>query len=116
MAMKDDGFCGFAGQNYRVSDQNRKIEFKNYKGKCQEFFWDITDNQLKVLETGFGTPLLLTSNDFEINSLDFEVSGDNPGDYTQPKVTVFLDIKAKGPGQQPRIKIQTTISQRNLDL
>ena len=117
MTVKDDGFCGFAGQNYRVSDENRKIEFKNYKGECQEFFWDTSDNQLKVFkEIIFGEPLLLTSDDFEITSFNFQVSGDNPGDNVQPRVTVSMDIKGKGPGQQPRIKIQTTISQRNLDL
>jgi len=41
------------------------------------------------------------------------------GDYEQPRVTIFFDIKGKGggvkPEEQPRIKIQTTISQRNLD-
>lgn len=116
MAVKDDGFCGFAEQNYKVSDGNRKIEFKNYKGECQEFFWDTSDNQLKVYKTDFGTPLILTSDDFEITSFNFQVSGDDIGDNIQPKVTVSMDIKGKGLGQQPRIKIQTTISQRNLDL
>jgi len=116
MAVRDDdNTCGLAGQNYRVSDGNRKIEFKNYKGECQEFFWDTSNYQLKVDKTGFGTPLILTSDDFEITSFNFQVSGDVLGDNVQPKVRIFLDIKAKGSGQQPRIKIQTAISQRNLD-
>lgn len=118
MAVRDDdNACGLAGQNYEVSDENRKIKFKNYKGECQEFFWDTSDNQLKVYkEIVFGTPLPLTSNDFEVMSFNFQVSGDIPGDNIQPRVTVSMGIKGKGSGQQPRIKIQTTVSQRNLDL
>ena len=116
MAIKDDGFCGFAGQNYKVSDENRKIEFKNYKGECQEFFWDTNDNQLKVYKADFGASLPLTSDDFEITSFNFQVSGDNTGDRFQPRITLSMDIRGKGSDQQPRIKIQTTISQRNLDL
>jgi len=115
MAVKDDdGDCISAGQNYEVSNENRKIEFKNYKGECQEFFWDINDNQLKVYKTDFGSSLFLTSDDFEVTSFNFQVFGDGM-DNDQPRVTLSIDIKAKGSGQQPRIKIQTTVSQRNLD-
>ena len=117
MAVRDDdNTCGLAGQNYRVSDGGRKIEFKNYKRKCQGFFWDVTSDQLKayILMSDIDPALPLTSDDFEVMSFNFQVSGDGT-DNDQPKVTIFMDIKAKGSGQQPRIRIQTTISQRNLD-
>ena len=57
----------------------------------------------------------LTSDDFNLSSLQFSVSGDIPGDNVQPKVTIYMEIEAKGLGQQPRIEIRTTVSQRNLD-
>ncbi len=118
MAKKDDGFCGFAGQNYKVSDGNRKIEFRNYKGDCQEFHLDTSINQLVASKGSYFSNIPLTSDDFEfeIISFNFQLSGDNPGDNAQPMVTVSMDIKGRGSGQQPRIKIQTTISQRNLDM
>lgn len=117
MAVRDDGLCGFAGQNYRVSDGNRKIEFKNYQGNCQEFYLDtsVDPNQLAASRAPDFSDIPLTSNNFDLSSLQFSVSGDSPGDNIQPMITVFMDIRANGPGQQPRIKIQTTISQRNLD-
>ena len=119
MAVKDDnGDCISAGQNYEVSDGNRKIEFKNYEGNCQEFYLDTSVDSNKLVaskDTDF-SDIPLTSEDFKVNSLQFNVSGDIPGDNIQPMITVFMDIKAEGSGQQPGIKIQTTISQRNLDL
>jgi len=116
MAVKDDNTCGFAGQNYKASDGNRKIEFKNYKGECQEFFLDVNDNQLKAYNrTDFDSALALTSDDFEVTNFSINVIGDSL-DNLQPMVTLFMEIKAKGSGQQPEITIQTTVSQRNLDL
>ena len=94
------------------SDGGESLEFESYNPDygCQEF--SLKDGRLKIKNDkidGF-----LTSDDLEIISLDFQVFGDGM-DNDQPRVTLSIDIKAKGSGQQPRIKIQTTISQRNLD-
>ena len=117
MAVRDDdNTCGLAGQNYRVSDGGRKIEFKNYKGDCQEFYLNtsVDPNQLVASKGTDFLDIPLTSNDFNLSSLQFIVSGDVSGDSEQPKVRIFIEIEGNGSGQQPRIKIQTTISQRNL--
>ena len=116
MAIRDDGTCIPAGQNYILSDGDRKIEFKDYKGECQEFYWDINSDQLTVDKTSFSAPVVLTSDDFEITFFGFQISGDILGDTVQPKITFSMDIKGKGSGQQPGIKIQTTVSERNLDM
>jgi len=90
---------------------------------CQEFFLD--NNQIKYTREIGKTPpegktLLLTSNKLEVASLKFDLAGkwegddDNPDDL-QPKITIFLEIKSAGASGQSQ-KIQTSISQRNLDV
>ena len=114
MAKKDDGTCGFSGKNYNYTASS--IQFQTYGGVCQTFSLD--SSSIKATKTGVNgyNNIDLTSDDFEIIPFSFQVLGDNPGDNIQPKVMIFLEIKAKGSGQQPAMKIQTTISQRNLDL
>jgi len=111
MAVKDDGVgCISSGFNYQ--DSASGIKFVNYKGECQEFL--LEGGQLKV-EVDSGGKIPLTSDDFNVTSLDFEVSGDEVDDNLQPRVTIFTEIQGGGAGPQPEITIQTTISQRNLD-
>ena len=91
----------------------------NYK--CQEFYLDSTSKQLKY-KRGGNPPLDLTSNKLEITSLKFDLVGKSQGDVLnpdnlQPRTTIFLEIKGKGTLEgSPKIKIQTSISQRNLDV
>lgn len=120
MAKKDtDGSCIEAGKNYQVSVAQTSLRFENYKTspECQEFSLELY--QLMV-EFNSGGKIPLISDNFDVTSLKFEVSGDQvsfgqPADTQQPRVTIFMEIQAKGTGPQPKIKIQTTISQRNLD-
>ncbi len=90
------------------------LEFESYNSDygCQEF--SLQNGQLKVENDELDD--FLTSDDFEITSLNFQVSGDIPGDALQPRVTISMEIRGKGLVPEPKIKIQTTISQRNLDL
>lgn len=121
MAVKDDGVgCISSGLNYYQSAPSR-IKFVNYDGKCQEFSreWNSTKEvyQLKV-EFDSGGKIPLTSDDFDVTSLNFEVTGapgSEHGDNVQPRVTIFMEIQGKGSKLQPKITMQTTISQRNLD-
>lgn len=118
MSIKDDGICGFAGESYKISDSGRKIQFKNYKGECQEFYLDINTNQLMVFKTGYAAAAPLTSNDFIVSALNFSSIGASDSDAIQPRVTIFIDIIGNAPAaaNNPRLRIQTTISQRNLDM
>ena len=54
------------------------------------------------------------SDDFEVTSLQFNLSGESQTDTLQPRVTIAATIRKVGGG--PDIRIQTTISQRNLDV
>lgn len=97
------------------------IKFKSYHDTpiCQEFFLDENDKVLKESKNG-AAPLPLTSDNLEIVS--FKISGEESwgqNDNLQPKVTLFLEIKggrSLKPELQPKIKIQTAVSQRNLDV
>lgn len=121
MAKRDDMGC-IDGSNYdNPGGDTSRIKFLDYKGECLEFFWEDTSKQLKVNRWKDGARIFdaveLVSDDFEIVSpLNFEISGDEPGDNSQPRVTIYMEIKGKSTGYQPKIKIQTTISQRNLDI
>lgn len=117
MAKKDsDGSClSQAGLNFEnpLGDISR-IKFINHleNDVCQEF--SLEGGQLK--ETRNGNTLPLTSSKFQINSLCFNLLGESQNDTLQPKVTIFMEIQVKGAEEPPKIKIQTTISQRNLDV
>ena len=129
MAQKDktqDGDCIEFGYNYKNPSGLSSIRFLNYNDVCQEFF--LLEKKLYERKSSdgtainFGDALALTPANLEINSLKFELSGEGQGpygdpDYKQPRVTIFLEAKiGNRPESQAIIKIQTTISQRNLDV
>ena len=109
------------GLNYEIVGSHLKFINHLEGDDCQEFFLDSdpgspTYHQLMQIKGGETLPL--TSAKLEITSLRFSLSGQSQGDDLQPKVTVFLEIKGKGQqiAEQPLMKIQTTVSQRNLDI
>jgi len=119
MAKKDDinGIDCLSGNktNYEITSLGQGIKFRNYNDKCQEFY--LEGGRLK--ESKDGIENYLTPEDLEIISLKFKLSGSSQADSDQPRVTLFSKIRGargKKPALQPEIKIQTTISQRNLDV
>lgn len=123
MAKKDvSGACtGTANLNYSTSNsrvlggqtyQGLGIKFVNSTSTCQEFFLDSASSTLKESQAG-SAPVDLTSAALKINSFNINFSGGYQTDMLQPKITFFLDVAGKN---QSRIKTQTTISQRNLDI
>ncbi len=131
MAKKDiAGDClttAGAKYNYETDGvQRNRIRFLNYRDKCQEFYLDPINQQIRerksedatAAHSSFLSSLPLTSTS-TVEALSFNVgpsySWQQPSfDYNQPRVTLFLEIKGKGENHTS-IKIQTTISQRNLD-
>jgi len=81
---------------------------------CQAFF--IKDGQLKYRKEIGAIPktLNLTSENLTVDYLNFELSGKEQTDNLQPRVTFSLGIEY--PEEGVSMKIQTTISQRNLDV
>ena len=114
MAEKDrDGNCIPANTNYQITRGGSGIKFINVlqDHKCQEFFWDSTNQQIKF-DNG-DTITDLTSPNIKVAKLNFELSGDTSGDYLQPLVKIVIEAQSKtGSG---KINLQTSISQRNPD-
>jgi len=114
MARKDlNGDClTNAGDNYEIITDG--IRFIDYNGICTEFFLESGRIERKI----GSDPLELTSDNLQVNSLWFYLSGETQTDIFQPRVTISLEIESKRPvtGSPPKIQIQTSISQRNLDV
>ena len=115
MAKKDlTGIYIMAGCNFENPGGNlSKIRFLNYHKELQEFI--LENGQIKEKkgsETVF-TPL--TSDNFQVNKLFFKLFGKCQTDELQPKVTIVIEIQTKE--AKPQIlKLETTISQRDLDV
>jgi len=106
--------CG-RGCNYELTTNG--IKFIDYRNVCTEFFLDTVNHQLE--KTAEGTTLPLTSSKLQVNSLRINLSGEvqPTADYLQPRVTIFLEIEGRETGiGRPKIQIQTSTSQRDLDV
>lgn len=101
------------GLNYEKTYGDSGLKFKNYKGECQEFYLDTDRRLYQTIDT---IRLPLTSEKFNVKNLRFSVSGQTQADNVQPKVTIFLEVEGKGNSPQPKIRIQTTTSQRDIDV
>lgn len=115
MAKKDlTNQCAIgAKMNYGAALNGPGIRFKNYQNKCQEFY--LEGNQLKEWREGQGYSSL-TSTDFEVTNFGIEGQDSwDQDDFLQPRVTLFFEVKPKGK-EFPKLKLQTTISQRNIDI
>ena len=88
---------------------------------CQEFY--LENEQLKRRKSSdasagnFGPAVDLTSSKLKINSAKFNLIGEDGTDNIQPRVTISLDVEKQDtkPEFNANVKIQSTISQRNLD-
>jgi prepilin-type N-terminal cleavage/methylation domain-containing protein len=118
MAIKDDIDSGGVVKNCLTGDKvnyetfSNGINFRNYHNECQTFYLD--SNRLK--ESREGVENYLTSEKIIVQNFKINLSGETQTDTLQPRVTIFLEALGRGAtGEQPKIQIQTSISQRALD-
>ena len=119
MAKRNEGsICLFSNSKNYNWGAGYYIEFATYHGQCWKFSRElITEGVYQlVVEIDSGDKIPLTSDDFDVENFNVIVSGDEIDDDLQPRITIFMEIKGEGSGNQPKIQIQTTISQRNLDI
>ncbi len=127
MTRKDlTGLClttAGARSNFETNAERNRIRFLNYEYRCQEFFLSGTQiNKRKSTDhraINFGSPLPLTSPRLTVAAFRIGPSfGWSQEDTDQPRVTFFLDIKGPIPAgaEQPEIRTQTSLSQRQLDI
>ncbi len=127
MAQKDiNGQCITRNLNYENYNGLSAVRFVNYQGKCCEFSsQDIsqagkTYRILMVRKSSTGSAqqlgdfVALTPIGLSVDSLAFSLHGQSQTDTSQPSVTLALKISGR---LIPPLatKIQTTISQRQLD-
>jgi len=116
MAKKDTAAsCIPIGTNYQTDPppNNIWIKFIDYQDNCTLFI--LGAGQIKKTIIGVSTDDL-TSSKLQVNSLKFNLSGETGADTLQPRVTIFLKILGRGTTERPEVQIQTSISQRPLDV
>lgn len=121
MAKKDiNGTCITAKSNYETNPpQNNSVRFIDYNDVCTEFFLENGTLKKKIKNTsGIWETWNLTSSNIEVENFNVKLAGEKQTDNIQPRVTISLKLKSKATNLkvQPTIEIQTTISQRNLDI
>ncbi len=123
MAKKDlTGECLTAAGakfNYETDASKQRIRFINFRGNCQEFLLDAGQIKQRLSSSGsasnFGPPIPLTSSDINIQEFEVLLVGPGQEDLQQPLTTFrFKALPIAGGG--PIFNIQTTISQRNIDV
>jgi prepilin-type N-terminal cleavage/methylation domain-containing protein len=136
---EEDGGDIFSGYNYLYTRPNgigvyEGLKFINASNNnaCQEFYLAIGDDNQVIKENlnseDDDNSTLLTSGKANINYLRFSVNGTTgtnvEGIYgaseddipvQQPRLTLILGFENPNDEDQPEIKIQTTVSQRNLN-
>jgi len=114
MAKKDlTGSCITAGHNYGTTPNG--IKFIDYNNNCTEYYLDAGQLKKRIGANSWE----LTSSKIKVNQFRISLSGvaQPPTDNLQPRATIFLEALGRGrEGEQPKIQIQTTISQRKLDI
>jgi len=117
MAQRDEGVCASVDDNAFYSTGGSSLSFKDFEGDCVTYRKESGSTKIEV-DSGSGTFLDMTSDDIKINVLDFSVQGSIDTDGEQPRVTIFIESEAAGgPSGTPQsIRLQTTVSARNLDV
>jgi len=118
MAIKDDiesdgvvKNC-LTGTKVNYETISNGIKFRNYRNECQTFYLD----SYRLKESKEGVENYLTSDKIVVQNFKINPSGEVQTDTLQPRVTIFLEVLGRGTtGEKPKIQIQTSISQRNLD-
>ncbi len=111
MAQKDMlGSCIPSTENFILTGAS-SIKFLNYNNECQEFY--LENNALKVRKLGIAQNL--TPSSIVVEQLNFVLFGASQDDTLQPKVSFSIKAKVKN-SIAPSFVIQTTISQRMLDI
>jgi type II secretory pathway component PulJ len=124
-AYKDaTGSCtGTANTNFGVGTNSLTfLAYDRIAGEyyCRQFLLDSSAlkerRSTSANSTDLGTAQAITSSKVKVDGLTFAVTGDTVSDLLQPKVTIMIRMKSNVTDNPPQITIQTSVSQRNLDI
>ena len=120
-AQKDLGPTCLAarGLNYGLTQEGDGIMFINIQSQCQEF--RLTTARIEEVFWAGGeitSQAFLTSDNPAVTSLTFLLQGEGQDDDLQPRVTFAFELEGQGakPESRPKLQLQTTISQRKVDV
>lgn len=117
MAKKDiSGTCFGAGDNYKLftTATSTGIKFIDSNNNCTEYY--LENNMLKK---AIGSSLSdLTSAKLKVNYFKIVLDGESQNDNNQPRLTLSFEVESQrlSVNQRQKLRFQTTISQRNLDI
>lgn len=120
MAKNDiSGEClgvAYIGYNYAITNDGYGIKFINHSDgdSCQEFRLDPASQEIVESKDG-SDPISLFADSVQVNYFNFRIYGEVGSDYIQPRVAISIEVQRRGEGDQPLMKIQTTVSQRSID-
>lgn len=122
MAAKDfNGDCVGSHLNYETTSSGQGgIKFINslYNNKCQEFYLS-DEGEIMYnydISSGSGAISLTSKNKIKITKFKVNISGQAPNDNIQPLVTIFLEMESPYIKEATKFKVQTSISQRIIDI
>jgi len=101
------------GLNYEITHGGEGIKFLNNGSQCQEFF--LEGGRIKEVIAPGGEQFL-SSDNLLVAAMNFVVLGASQDDDQQPRVSFTLDIQGGEDPYKARIQLQTTISQRKVDV
>lgn len=117
------GDCIPFGTNYQQPGGGSMVRFLAHDGNCREFvFLGNTIQESRSTDeqwTNFDPPIELLSDNLEVLTLRFILLGEDqpPANDEQPRITFFMEVRSvvERAGREPKISLQTTISQRRYD-
>ncbi len=127
MAERDTtGNCAPTGESYKVENGIKSITFLAYDSKASEYRCTqflLENNAIKervstdTTATNLGSSQSITSSSVYVSDLAFNVTGDTTGDTLQPKTTIMINMRYNVISTNaPRLIMQTSVSQRKLDI
>jgi len=95
------------------------IKFINYEGKCVKIYLDSVSDQLMLEKEWSGGDTdsePLTSDNLKVEKFDVLLVTEASTVNLQDRVTFFLGVKSKEDNEASVLNIQTTVSQRSLNV
>jgi type II secretory pathway pseudopilin PulG len=100
------------GMNF--SGGGNSLIFTNARG--QSVIYRLDNNVIEKSADGGGTFAAVTGPEVKVDYLNFYLSGQAPGDGFQPRITIAVGVSSTVGNQTGNLKIQTTVSERFLQL
>lgn len=117
-ATKDlNGTCITAKKNFEVV--SGELRFLDKASRCRAFFLAGTQIKEKISPDSsssglVGTDQPLTPSGMSVTNFNVVLQGEVQTDAMQPRITFVME--AEGEGSTAKVRLQTTVSQRNFDV